>query len=60
MVTGSEAAEATMKIARKWAYLKKGIPDGEAWILTADRCFHGLTLGTMALSDVKAGRESAP
>ncbi|KAL1957226.1 hypothetical protein VTO42DRAFT_6260 [Malbranchea cinnamomea] len=54
MVTGSEAAEAAVKIARKWAYLKKGLLEGEAWILTADGCFHGLTLGTMALSNVKA------
>jgi ornithine--oxo-acid transaminase len=59
MVTGSEAAESAVQIARKWAYWKKGIPEGEAWVLTVDRCFHGLTIGTMSLSNVKADCKSS-
>ncbi|SPO06521.1 related to ornithine aminotransferase [Cephalotrichum gorgonifer] len=54
MVTGSEAIDACVKIARKWAYVKKKIPANEAWILTTDCCYHGVTLITMNLSNVKA------
>ncbi|EEU40328.1 uncharacterized protein NECHADRAFT_76480 [Fusarium vanettenii 77-13-4] len=51
---GSEAVESAVKIARKWAYTKKGISEGEAWILTTDQCYHGLTLATMPLATVVA------
>lgn len=54
MCTGSEAVESAIKLARKWAYIKKGVPPNEAWILTTDRCYHGLTLATMPLSNVVA------
>lgn len=52
MMSGSEAAESAVKIARKWAYTVKGVKKDEAWILTTSHCFHGLTLATMPLSDV--------
>ena len=51
MVTGAEAVDSMIKIARKWAYVKKGIPTDEAIILTTDQCYHGLTLATMCLSN---------
>ncbi|PLB35686.1 L-ornithine aminotransferase [Aspergillus candidus] len=51
MVTGAEAVDALIKIARKWAYVTKGIPNDEAIILTTDQCYHGLTLATMGLSN---------
>ncbi|KAF9884999.1 hypothetical protein FE257_000822 [Aspergillus nanangensis] len=51
MVTGAEAVDSLIKIARKWAYIKKGIPNDEAIILTTDQCYHGLTLATMCLSN---------
>ena len=54
MVTGSEAVDAMIKVARKWAYVKKGVPNDEAIILTTDQCYHGLTLTTMGLSNVHA------
>ncbi|KAB2573775.1 Ornithine aminotransferase [Lasiodiplodia theobromae] len=54
MLSGSEAVESAIKIARKWAYVKKGIPADEAWVLTTDRCYHGITLATMSLSNVIA------
>ena len=57
MVTGSEAVESCVKAARKWAYLKKGVPTDEAWILTTDHCYHGVTLATMCLSNHIADRK---
>ncbi|KAJ3525659.1 hypothetical protein NM208_g11541 [Fusarium decemcellulare] len=50
MLSGSEAVESAIKIARKWAYTKKKIPENDAWILTTDQCYHGLTLATMPLA----------
>ncbi|KAF5963105.1 ornithine aminotransferase [Fusarium bulbicola] len=52
MLSGSEAVESAVKIARKWAYLKKGIPQDQAHILTVDQCYHGLTLSTMPMATV--------
>lgn len=57
MLSGSEAVESAVKISRKWAYLKKGIPADQAWVLTADRCYHGITLATMPLSNNIAERK---
>lgn len=54
MLSGSEAVESAVKIARKWAYVKKGVTADEAWILTTDRCYHGITLATMPLSNIIA------
>ena len=31
--TGSEACEAAVKLARKWAYTRKGVQDGHAQVL---------------------------
>jgi len=30
MNTGAEAVETAIKLARKWAYEKKGVPEGKA------------------------------
>lgn len=49
LTSGAEAADAAVKIARKWGYLQKQIPEGEAWVLTAGRCYHGVTLSTVAM-----------
>lgn len=54
MLSGSEAVESAIKIARKWAYTKKSIPENEAWVITCDQCYHGLTLATMPLATVVA------
>ncbi|KAL6884446.1 pyridoxal phosphate-dependent transferase [Trichoderma evansii] len=54
MLSGSEAVESAIKIARKWAYTKKNIPENEAWVITCDQCYHGLTLATMPLATVVA------
>ncbi|CAH0047316.1 unnamed protein product, partial [Clonostachys solani] len=54
LLSGGEAAEAAVKMARRWGYQKKGIPPGEAWVVTATGCYHGVTLATMALNNIIA------
>ncbi|POS75666.1 hypothetical protein DHEL01_v205935, partial [Diaporthe helianthi] len=49
LTSGAEATDAAVKIARKWGYLQKQIPEGKAWVLTAGRCYHGVTLSTVAM-----------
>lgn len=50
LTSGAEAADAAMKIARKWGNVRKGIPFGESVILTTTACYHGATLSTHALT----------
>ncbi|KAH9824069.1 pyridoxal phosphate-dependent transferase [Melampsora americana] len=48
--TGVEAVETALKLARKWSYVKKGVPPGKAIIISADGNFHGRTLGVVGMS----------
>ncbi|SCV02644.1 LAMI_0H01486g1_1 [Lachancea mirantina] len=50
MNTGAEAVETAIKLARRWGYMKKGIPHGEAIVLAAEGNFHGRTFGAISLS----------
>jgi ornithine--oxo-acid transaminase len=50
MNTGVEADETALKLARKWAYTVKGIPDGKAKIIFAEGNFHGRTLAIISAS----------
>lgn len=50
MNTGAEGVETAIKLARKWAYLKKGIPSNKAIILSLAGNFHGRTIGAISLS----------
>lgn len=50
MNTGAEAVETGLKLARRWGYIKKGIKDEEAIILSAVNNFHGRTLGVISMS----------
>lgn len=50
MNTGAEAVETALKIARRWGYEKKLIPQDEAIILGAQGNFHGRTFGAISLS----------
>jgi len=50
MNSGAEAVETALKLCRKWAYLKKGIPQNEAVILFATGNFHGRTLAIISAS----------
>ncbi|MDP8209128.1 MAG: ornithine--oxo-acid transaminase [Candidatus Electryonea clarkiae] len=43
MNTGAEAVETAIKMARKWGYEKKGIPEGQAEIIAFAGNFHGRT-----------------
>jgi ornithine--oxo-acid transaminase len=51
MNTGAEAVETAMKLARKWAYEKKGVPKDEAILISCKGCFHGRTLAIVSMSD---------
>src|SRR5690349_17213574 len=44
MNTGAEAVETALKLARKWGYKVKGIPEGEAEIIFCNNNFHGRTI----------------
>jgi len=44
MNTGAEAVETAIKIARKWAYKVKKVPEGKALIFGASENFHGRTV----------------
>ncbi|KAJ7603230.1 ornithine-oxo-acid aminotransferase [Mycena polygramma] len=50
MNTGAEAVETAVKLARKWAYMRKGVPEGKAVVLSVEGNFHGRTLGVISMS----------
>ncbi|KAI5778523.1 pyridoxal phosphate-dependent transferase [Geopyxis carbonaria] len=58
MNTGAEAVETGIKIARKWGYKKKGIPENEAIILSVSENFHGRTFAAVSMSTDPESREN--
>lgn len=50
MNTGAEAVETAIKAARKWGYVKKGVPMNEAHILVCAGNFHGRTTTVVSFS----------
>jgi ornithine--oxo-acid transaminase len=50
MNSGAEAVEAAIKICRKWAYEKKGIPHNEARVIVCGHNFHGRTTTIISFS----------
>ena len=50
MNTGAEAVETAIKMARRWGYREKGIPDGQAEILVFEGNFHGRTTTIVGFS----------
>ena len=50
MNSGAEAVESAIKVARKWAYVTKGIPKYEAEIIVAAGNFHGRTVTIVSFS----------
>jgi ornithine--oxo-acid transaminase len=50
MNSGAEAVESALKVARKWAYRVKGVPDGTAEIVVAGSNFHGRTTTIVSFS----------
>ena len=51
MNTGAEGVETAIKLARKWAYVKKGVPENEAKIICCEGNFHGRTVLAVSLSN---------
>jgi ornithine--oxo-acid transaminase len=61
MNTGAEAVETAIKVARKWAYRVKGVPENSASIVTMAGNFHGRTTTIVSFStDELATRDYAP
>ena len=58
MNTGAEAVETALKICRKWAYEKKGIPENEADIIVCKNNFHGRTTTIISFSNDPVAREN--
>lgn len=58
MNTGAEAVETSLKIARKWGYKSKKIPENKAIILSAQNNFHGRTFAAISLSSDPESREN--
>ena len=50
MNSGAEAVETALKVARKWGYEVKGVPDGLAEIIVASENFHGRTVAIVGFS----------
>jgi len=50
MNTGAEADETAIKLCRKWAYEKKGVPENEAKIVVCENNFHGRTITIISMS----------
>ena len=58
MNSGAEAVESAIKIARKWAYVTKGVPKYEAEIIVAAGNFHGRTVTIVSFSSEEFYREA--
>lgn len=50
MNTGVEGGETAIKLARRWAYAKKGVPENKAKIIFAEGNFWGRTLAAISSS----------
>ena len=57
MNSGAEAVETAIKLARKWAYERKGIAENQAEIITMDGNFHGRTITIISFSSEEAYRD---
>ncbi|MFW6326939.1 MAG: ornithine--oxo-acid transaminase [Bacteroidota bacterium] len=50
MNTGVEGDETALKLCRKWAYEKKGVPENQAKIIVCEGNFHGRTITIISMS----------
>lgn len=57
MNSGAEANETAIKLARKWGYLHKNIPDNEAVIVAVKKNFHGRTTTIISASTDPSSRK---
>ena len=61
MNTGAEADETALKLCRKWAYMKKGVPTDQAKIIVCENNFHGRTISIVSMStDPDARKDFGP
>jgi ornithine--oxo-acid transaminase len=51
MNTGAEGVETAIKLARKWAYKKKGVAENQAKIVVCENNFHGRTTTIVSFSN---------
>ena len=58
MNTGAEAVETAIKIARKWAYERKGVKETEAEIVVCANNFHGRTTTVISFSNDEDARKN--
>lgn len=57
MNSGAEAVETAIKLARKWAYVVKGVPRHRAEIIVANNNFHGRTTTIISFSTEPSYRD---
>ena len=57
MNTGAEAVETAIKMARKWGYKVKGVPEGRARIIACEGNFHGRTTTIVGFSSEEQYRD---
>lgn len=61
MNSGAEAVETSLKLARKWGYMVKGVPENRSVILTCKDNFHGRTISIISFSsDPSATKDFGP
>lgn len=58
MNTGAEAVETAIKLARKWGYEKKAVPEGQAKIVVCESNFHGRTVNIISFSSDPDSKKS--
>ncbi len=58
MNSGAEAVETAIKLCRKYAYEKKGIPENEANIIVCEGNFHGRTTTIVSFSNDPEARKN--
>ncbi len=58
MNTGAEAVETAIKLCRKYAYEKKGIPKEQANIIVCENNFHGRTTTIISFSNDEDARKN--
>lgn len=58
MNTGAEAVETAVKIARKWGYKSKGIPENKALVFSVQENFHGRTFAAITMSTDPESRDN--
>lgn len=58
MNTGAEAVETAVKVARKWGYKVKKIPENQALVFSVQENFHGRTFAAITMSTDSESRNN--